>query len=523
MTLQIEQVYQTAMAVSRQIRDHMKDLTVYFIVHHEGQRAEALGLAGQQIIHHPAAETALHLMTKARHSEESTLIGMAVARQNIMMGLATRNSVLALCTLNVDQYETLEDVRYHAYHLAWHAIDALHYRSEAMQRPGGSSEIIVRRRNAMEIISANLRADVFASLICALQDDHEAIGRIGVIRGLDVLQTQHHYHPEYFPYVITIESVTAAIRELRKKNIYKKKHIETALRLTDETGKTFEGLSLKQWIAFSDPAQDMAWRGYTREQILSAAINTSENTYVRAIGYLVSEITGIRPASILEIRENYSPFADDEFNDKLHEKAVSDIFEDVIAQGLRLRTIDPFIETATRQNVHLIDGQVMGWCAAALQASGRAFDSALKNGKEPEAAARREFYDERSKTGWGSLKTIGKQIIRECRRGHTLTLENIINMCKDDKGASSMRKAIEYNLKDPAYQRALAASYDLRKAPAPRAPAPAVAPRAPMPAAPAYAPAAPALGRPVQTRHTAHTGHIAAQEAALASTDEQRE
>jgi hypothetical protein len=348
MGLQVTAITDTCNGIARQIRDRFRGLTVHYIIHHEGRRAEALGMAGHEILYHPASETALHLLTKARPEEESALIGVAVARQNLFMGLASRDSLLALCTINADQYDSLKEARRHAYHLAWHALDALEYHSDPDNRSFIPREVIIRKRNTLEMAAANMQADVFAAVMSVLQGDRETVRKLGATRGLAALQARISHSPERYPFALAADSVGGALGTLRNKAVPKKKYIDVALRAARQINKAFDENSLRQWLSFSEPAQDMAWRGYDGAQILSAAINTSEDTLVRSIGYLVSEVTGITPVPASDI--GYSPFADDSFNEKMHEKAIDEIFEDVIAAGLRLNSADPLFDAANRQN-----------------------------------------------------------------------------------------------------------------------------------------------------------------------------
>lgn len=492
MPMQIDTVLQACHQISRQIQDSFKQLMIHYVVHHEGQRVEALGLAGQEVLHHPAAQTALHLLTRARHSEESTLIGVAVARKPVLFGLASHDTVLALCSINIDQYTNIKEARRHACHLAWHAIDALEYGNDPHNVVGSSREVLVRRRGVLDLAGANIRADIFAAVLGALQGDRDAVRKIGYARAMNTLQTMPSHSPENYPYIIAMEAAELALNGMEQ-DLPRKKHVETALRIASNIGKTFDQALLRQWLAFSEPAQDMAWRGYKPEEILSSAINTSDDTYVRSIGYLVSEVTGIKPASILLIRENYSPFADDSFNEKLHEKIVSQIFEDVIAQGLKQRSVSPFIELANQQNLMLIEGRMVGWCASALHASASAFENAQANGKEAEWAARREFEGERSKTTWESLKDIGLKIIGHYREGGNVTMSQLAEMCGTDRRFGRVKSSIEMTMRDPAYQRDITAARKLSLQPS-AAVAKKLAPSS-APATPSHTYSTPALGR----------------------------
>jgi hypothetical protein len=457
MTLQLEPIHRACDQITRQIRDHYRNLTVRFIVHNEGQLTEALGLAAQDLIAHPASDTALHIMRKKRSTEASALLGTAVAKEKVIFGLSTKETALALCTINIDQFKTVKEARRYAYHLAWHAIDAYTYHVEPSARAESSERIVVRRRNAMDIAAANLRADAFSALISVLQDDSEAIRKICEIRGKNAITRQSGNTPEYYPFVISMEATEFAASQLRRQNLSKKKLLPATLQSAHEIGKTFDDILLRQWLGFSQPAQDMAWRGYNRDEILSAAINTSQNTYVRAAGYMISEITGIKPASILDIRESYSPYADEEFNEKLHQKLVSRTFEDIIAEGLKRNSSDPFHELAEKQNQALVEGRVVGWCAAALQSAARGFDAALASGQPPSAAARMEFDSEQKRTKWTTLKSIGKNIIRQTRSGHVISLSSLASLIKDEDGAANIIRSIEKTIKTPAYHKGLQA------------------------------------------------------------------
>ncbi len=507
MALQIDTVAHACNLITREIRDFRKNLTVHFIVHHEGQRTEALGMAAQDILAHPAAETATHLLQKIRKSRDSQMLGTAVARETIFFGLATRDSILSLCTINIDEFNSLKDARRQAYHLAWHALDAAEYHSRPENRTGRATEVIVRRRNALEMADANMRADVFASVMTTFHRDSDAIKRTGQERGLNALHTRSMHAPEYYPYLIAMEATRYARKEIDLKKLPRKRLVPTALTVAKDVAMTFDEIALKNWFAFSESAQDMAWRGYKEAEILSAAINTSPNTYVRAIGYQIAEICSIEPASIVDIRESYSPYADDEFNEKLHNKIIDSIYQDIIAQDLKQNSGMPFLNMANKQNMDLTEGKIVGWCAPSLQAAGNAFDHARQNGGAPEEHVAREFAINRRHTGWDDIKELGQRIIKTHRTGKTVTLSDLKDLSKDIENLKALRQSVEKTLSDPQYKQQLAAANELDAKPPSMAPAgPAIAAK-PAPQTPSYeATAIPAMGgRPKVQTHVAQT------------------
>ncbi len=495
MTLEIETLTHACNAISQQVKDDFRELTLHYIVHHEGQRAEALALAGQEVMHHPAADTAMGLLKKNRPGHDSSsMIGIAVARETFFLGMASRHSILGLFSMNANLYDSIRNARRHAWHMAWHAIDALHFHHHRADNKSAGGELIVRKRNGLEMAASNLKADVFAATISALQGDYDAIKHLAVGRGMEALTPVPEHNPEQYPFVIAMESANLVMEQLRKKTVSKKKTLELALKVADDIGKTFDYNELEHWFEFCEPAQDMAWRHYDPPHIISAAINTSENTHVRALGYLVSETTGVTPASAMNARGNYSPFADDMLNKRLHEKAIEETFEHAIALGIKNSSIDPFMEAANAQNLKLTEGQVMGWCASALQAAGFAFDKALKTGegKGAEQAARKEFAQEKGKTTWETLRQLGSDIINYYRHGVPLTLNNMLELCKGKQPAAQVSQAIKMTLKDPAWQKQLESAASLSEKPLPKMPAPEAARR--MAARPGVAPAAPGMG-----------------------------
>lgn len=492
MALQLDAVAQVCQQITKQIRENYKVLTVHFIIHHDGQRNEALGVTAQEIIHHPAAETAMRLMQQPRLSEESALLGTASARNNVFLGLAWREYLLALCTINIDHLNSMKDVRRQAWHLAWHGIDAYNYHDKPDNRSGPTGDIIVRRRNAVEMARANLQADAFSAIMCALQGDRDALKDIGKTRALNALSTRSAHMPEFYPYAIAMDATEFSFRELGKKLPSRRLMIPAALKIARAIDRSIDKEALINWFSFCEPAQDMAWRGFSKEDILSAAINTSPDTFVRSTGHMMKDMMALEPSSFINISELYSPYADDTVNEKMHEKLIEQIFEDVIAKGISQHNPDPFIKLANKQNEELSEGRMMGWCAAGLQAAARILENSPEGDRQTEQLVRREFHDGKSNPGWENLKNLGNRIVQHQRDGEIITLSRLSEIAGEDKSSKMIQNSVQNTINDPEYQSKLeyvntpAPAAPAPRAPAPRAPAPAAAPRmaAPGPRAP---------------------------------------
>lgn len=453
--LQIDNVRRACIGITKEIKNVYKNLLVHYIVHHEGKRNEAITSSMKQIQSHPAAETAKHILRKQVKTQESTVLGTAVARQHIFFGLATQDSVITICTLNLDQFESVKDAKLHAYHQAWHAIDAYKFHANPHNRTGASKEVIVRRRNILDVGLANLKADTFAAITNALGGNGESIKKIAYWRGIDTLSKRSLYSPERYPFPMGMDACKFAYGQIKNKSVPQKRIIPIAFRLADEVGQTFDADTLKSWIAFSEPAQEMAWRGVVPEKILSAAIYTSVNTQVRSTGHLVAEVTGLEPSQAFDRKEEYSPFADEAYNEALHRKAVLRVFEDVIAQGVGENSDLPFLEHARIQNDALTEGHVVGWCASALQKAGEAYREAIASGVSPEEAARRGFNNELHVVPWNALESLGKKVVKTQRKGEVVTMDSLHKLAAEDDTFKGIRDSIEQTISDPHYQESL--------------------------------------------------------------------
>ena len=472
MALQLDAVAKLCHQITKQVRENYKSLTVHFVVHHDGQRNEALGVAAQEIIHHPAAETAMRLMQKQRLNEESALLGTAIAKKNMFLGLAWRDHLLALCTLNIDYLKTMKEARAQAWHLTWHALDAYNYNDT----PGGHGDhvkdIVIRRRSAMEMARANLQADTFSALMCALSGDRDALKNIGVMRDMNALTPRSAHMPEFYPYAIAMDATEFAFQEMNKKPPSRRMMIPAAIKAARAIDKSIDHETLMNWFSFCEPAQDMAWRGFSKEDILSAAINTSPDTFVRSTGHLMTEMIAIEPSSFLDINDQYSPYADDSINEKMHEKLVEQIFEDIIAKGISQHNPDPFIKLANKQNEELSEGRMLGWCAAGLQAAARIIENSADGDRQTEQLVRREFHDGRNKPDWDTLQNLGDRIVQHQRDGEIITLSRLNEIAGEDKSSRSVQTAVQATINDPDYQAKMGIISPAPKGPAPKGPAP---------------------------------------------------
>ncbi len=257
--------------------------------------------------------------------------------------------------------------------------------------------------------------------------------------------------------------------------------------------------TLSSWRSFCAHAQDMAWRGYSPREILTAAIRGSESPYLQAIGRKLSRYCGVDIGKGPVKDVDFNPFASEEENQMRHKRAMNGAFNNVLNDSIDKRNVDIFYQEADAQNMRMLDGTFTGWCAKALQKTASLLDSLfLKEGVddiEMKERARRNFRDETSRSGyaWGSLKKFSDKIIDEIKEGHTVTHSQALKIANDNN-IGLMADSLSLTMSSEALKEKLDNVAALNKAPAPDAPAQKQAPKAPTPKTPAMKMSAPGLG-----------------------------
>lgn len=480
-------------------------LSLNFVFHRIGKLRESLALAEHDIVSHPAGQAAMAVIRKHTKTEDSSFIGLAIANEKKMMGLKSTDHLIALFNVNTDEFESEEEARAQIYHMIWHAIDLYEIRQQPAYAGKFKSGPMVPKRSPLNISKAHLQADAFAATLSALYDQNDLIEFVAQKRGLQSLSPVQNFKAEDYPSVIALDACRFAIKELTIFKPEPENFLKTARRVSLEVGHTFDSANIQQWWDFSIPAQDMAWRGFRKEEILGAAINVCEDPFVRSIGYMIQEVSNINPVSSDSLKHSYNAFMDPEVNMKLHREMVDTIFEEAVSRSVSESSSRSFLNIANEQNEELTEGRFLGWCAAALQGAAKAFERALLNGASPDQAARMHFEGSRDDGSdeWSNLLDLGNKIVDQRRQGVAMTMGHIAEICHNNPALSPVLNSLKITMNDPAYIQKLEASNDLTLAtPSPSAPAPKgpkikgpdLAPKGPMPNIPSMPALGPSLG-----------------------------
>lgn len=460
MSIEIDKINAICAEINFEVQEAYPDLKLHFIIHKRGKLRESIALAEHDLVMGPTYPAAKVILKKASQCERSSFMGLAIHQRVQWFGFKKTDYILGLIHINQDEFDSELDAALNIYHQVWHAIDLYEIRQNPSYRNRFRTGPIIPKRSDMNLSKANLQADIFSAALLQLKQKKKPVDQIATLRATQTLSAVTDIKLENYPTIIAIDACKF-LMDNHPKSDEDVNFMHTARRISMQVGQTFDKSNIQQWWDFSIPAQDMAWRGYNKEDILSAAINTSHSPFVRSIGYLVQETTGIEPSLSSSIERSYNAFIDPEMNIKLHKELVDTIFEEAIFQGEEDGSSDALIQAANRQNEALTEGRFLGWCANALQDAAKAFERALINGASPGVAARMQFEGNKSIPTWGALKDLGDSIVSQKREGFAVTMGHIAEICHNNAEFSPVLGSIKMTMSDPSYIQKLEAANDL--------------------------------------------------------------
>lgn len=473
--------------IARQCQTLTPDVTTLFLPHTHSTLQDTITLADTKMKGHPAAPIAKTILHKGQHSTQTRFQGIALHIQPRFFGLHRQARALALLTVNTHEYDSLPDTARSLLHQVWHALDTAIQVEHPEQLARLRSGPVVPKRSPLSLSRANLKADVFAALLSEAYGFDGGIGALGAERALGTLTPRAHYRPWLYPFPVALETTHYAWNTLyaSARGQYLNA-VGTAYHLADEIGNQIEDHQIQRWWHFVEPAQDMAWRREPPSRILGLAMQRSPDPLLKTTALLISDVAGITPDTLpLDTQREYNAFASEASNRAAHEQVVEETFELVMAHSLQEDSSRPLYRAANDQNIKLGDGRIFGWCAAALQAAARAFDTAQVTGQSPAHMARMEFKGSHDILAYNDLQSLSGEVISARRAGRAVTLTDLGKLAEGNATYAPLLKSVQATLQDPDYKQQLAAV--MTPAPivlarpqhglAPAAPAPVAAPQ----------------------------------------------
>ena len=466
MPIEITTVEHICGVIRRQLEDETKDFIPLFIVYTAGKCADALKAKRLEFTSHNAAQCLHDLLLKeaTEHCKDSRFMGLCLNEMKSTLPFLgntpffTKKYFLAAFFINADNFETPLEARQHAYHLLWHGLRlADQYTNKQTKKFTAQDNLILPVREHIEKAHENMLADAFSAIMLHLDGRSNAIPALARQRSLMALHPTLDYNAELYPFPIAAEGTQIVYSELFSRTLRDTAPVMHGFKMAREIGYTYDDTAITQWQAFSAAAQEMAWMGLDKNQILSAAIFANEDPYMRAMAYLVAEILHLEPGPTTSF-QSHNPFADYDINERAHLKACDKSFSSILA--LARQNVDSvdmqsfFLEQARLQNESFVDGRLMGWCGYALLSAYDAYhDAVIKTDtgtaeavvKSPAQIAESVFKDTLDKTPLRSLLQLNTLLMKQKRKGIKPTPELITELCSADESmvfiAEAFRKA----------------------------------------------------------------------------------
>lgn len=408
--------------IRRQVLEEFHDLTLLFVVYKDGQKEKALAQESGALLGNPDGKTILRSFTKAIKTGEPGFLGLVAGTKKSSIPLFKQKHLYGLFVIDTDAYQSIEHARLEIYHLVWHAIDLreAYLSGDAQAFTLNENLVLPLVNDDKRLAEKHLIADVFTALTMEMQDKNAGhIKRLAAWRSKKTLHPYAGYEAEKFPYPVAMETTQLVYEDLKDSLDPKLGMFQRAVQLAKEVGMTHDAQSIRQWESFSFPAQEMAWSGCDPETILSAAVFASEDAYVKATAYLVSEAIDVKPQSLANL-DLYNPFAETETNERFHRKACEAAFQSALAKALPTLDPEPFLQEAQRQVAGLMNGDILGWCAHGMIAAAQTFSQA-KTAEEVGVPATLAYWESYNMLPWKNLQALSCDIMRQKRTGMTIT------------------------------------------------------------------------------------------------------
>lgn len=415
--------------VSRKISEDFPHLTLYYIPHETGQRRHAFEIKRLELKKHPAGEKIIPIIEKLSRQEKSQtkFIGMARGKSRGLLDIFKPEKSIACFFLNVDYFESAEDITIESYNLGWHALNLLeNYRKKKTDEYKIVSGVIRPNLTPLSYSRGNMLGDAFASIILEESGKKGSIRKLAKRRALMSVSQVLKYRAEYYPFAIAGDLTQVVYKDFFNYTQAKTRPFEQALQMTAEISETLDDSIIRQWWSFARPAQEMTWMRFDFKRILGAAVYGSEDPHVHTTAYAIADILSAEPVRLTDL-QTYNPFADQESFERQHKKACVEILDKVIKKAIKDDNPLAFKEEAIRQNQKLVDGDVISWCSYPLAIAAKAFE---KSGEEE---ARTVFEKACAEVPWNTIKKLNTFIALKRREAETITHRHLGTLVQGDK------------------------------------------------------------------------------------------
>ncbi len=413
MSLSIEEINNVIEKVEKQLSSFNSALELTCMLHRTGKRKNAClslrkGYSGEDI--YPLLNKLFtHWMNDELKDNASEFMGTIETYKSLYGGLIKKQVFMNFIALNTDNYSDIRALEIDLYRLSWNACNAI--KNTTDKKKTLKERILIPSPKGIRKLGNNLQADIFGALTYSIINKEDFVEGYGRQHAHAIVSASNTQNPENHPYIMTLDQSKYMYNQLASKRKLTSHVIDQVWAASKVIIQTMNQQKLEVWEKFALYSQDMAWRGFPAEVILSIAIDHNDDIETKKLGVQVSNLIKTEPISADESRGYYNPFKTDLKNAEIHDAFIEELFENLLTRAVFENSSDPFIEKADEQNRKLQKGQFMGWCASALQEAAVIFDKSIKAKQPPTQTTREIFKVALSKVSLMKLKSLGEELL----------------------------------------------------------------------------------------------------------------
>lgn len=411
------------------MQEELKDVAMRFIVHDGEDIKKTIQNKSYELRRFPAGSQIVKCLPNEWNIKTAQTGLVAVGRWSTRAWYMPikKNRFLAVFVLDGRNFKDSDHVRWHAYHMIFHALDQIEgIKNGEIDQDRGAH--IVSYTTEAQAAYQNMLADIFTVLMCSLNRQRSTIKMLGKLRAVQAFDVVPGGQPELYPYPLAVDATQIVFQDFQTYGMSKTSHVQNALEIAREIEHSFDEQSLQQWYDFAVAAQNMAWRGLDRHDILQAAMFYSEDPFMRSMAYLVAEFLNTEPRPGLDL-QSYNPFTESDVNDRLHHKQCVALLDRIVRDfdiDQKQDTIEYVESRIQKQEKLSTSGRVTGWCVPALAAIIKALsdDEALHEYEDDiPAYLKKVFEDEMQAWPWEKVLSMGQETIDQRRMGEPVEAE----------------------------------------------------------------------------------------------------
>lgn len=431
-------------------------LTLLYVPHRQGQLTQTLEMMKDLVGEHPAGDLAMRILKRTYPpAEPSGFQGLAMTMISPWMALEHEFAMLGIITLNVDSYKTFEDSLLDLYRLTWGALETADLAMRYKHDIGPKGRLLAQKHNLITEARSNMCGDVFATLMMYTEGYDDIVHRLAKSRARESVHRNPFLKPEVYPFVLVADAVQFATENTIQDIDAETPRIEMAKLITEEISDLCPDTQIQQWWRFCHPAQDMLWRGINPDIIIGAALTTCEDPFVRSVAHQIMIHTHIKPEDLSDRPFFYNSYLDVERNHATHMTMIERAFENLLLQSVTEKSSEALFHAADIQNISLLDGNFMGWCASALQQAGKGFDIALESSRPAGQAAKLEFEGTRTEVSMDALRALSNEVCKRKKQGIKVSLNNLMDICSRQVNLKPVALSVQESVKHIAYRQSI--------------------------------------------------------------------